>query len=54
MPFIIKLDRKKVRNGDPEKISEIGWFKLNNIPKPLHTGAQYTLRHYKNEFKMYL
>lgn len=52
--FIVQVDRKKVKNNDPEKIAELGWFKLNNLPKPLHTGAQYTLRHYPKEFKMYL
>lgn len=52
--FIVKVDRKKVVNNDPEKIAELGWFKLNNLPKPLHTGAQYTPKHYKEEFKKYL
>ena len=52
--FIIKVDRKKVKNCDQEKIKEIAWFKLSSLPQPLHTGAQYTLTHYKNEFKEYL
>ncbi|PIZ68651.1 RNA pyrophosphohydrolase [Candidatus Roizmanbacteria bacterium CG_4_10_14_0_2_um_filter_36_35] len=52
--FIIKIDRKKVKNNDPEKIAEIGWFKLDKLPKPLHSGAMYTLREYKIVFKKYL
>ena len=52
--FLVKVDRKKVKNNDPEKIAELGWFKLNNLPKPIHTGAQYTLNHYKEEFDKYL
>jgi ADP-ribose pyrophosphatase len=52
--FILKVDRKKVKNNDPEKIAELGWFKLNNLPKPLHTGAQFTLSRYSEEFKIYL
>lgn len=51
--FIVKVDRKKVKNNDPEKIAELGWFKLTNLPKPLHTGALYTLRHYPKEFRIY-
>lgn len=35
--FAAKLDPKKVRIKDKEKIDEIGWFKLNNLPNPLHS-----------------
>ena len=52
--FIVKVDRNKVIIGDPEKMSELDWFKLNNLPKPTHTGATYTLIHYPEEFKKYL
>jgi len=52
--FLVKIDRNKVINNDPEKIAEFGWFKLNKLPQPLHTGAQYTLSHYKKEFEEYL
>ena len=52
--FIVKVDRKKVKNNDPEKIAELGWFELRNLPKPLHTGAQFTLSRYPGEFKIYL
>lgn len=52
--FVLKVDRKKVVNNDPKKIAELGWFKLDNLPKTLHTRAQYTLGHYKEEFKKYL
>ncbi len=52
--FIVKVDRKKVILGVPRKMTELGWFKLSSLPKPLHTGAQYTLSHYPDEFKKYL
>lgn len=52
--FIIEVDRKKVILGVPNKMTELGWFKLEDLPKPLHTGAQYTLEHYNQEFKKYL
>lgn len=52
--YLVKVDRMRVINGDPEKISEIGWFRLNNLPKPLHTGAEFTLKRYGKEFKKFL
>lgn len=52
--FIVKVDRKKVLISDPEKMLKLYWSKLNNLPKPLHTGAQFTLNKYKKEFKKFL
>jgi len=52
--FIIKVDRKNIILGVPKKMIELGWFRLNSLPKPLHTGAKYTLNHYESEFKKYL
>jgi 8-oxo-dGTP diphosphatase len=52
--FLVKVDRKKVVVSDPEKMLELGWFKLNALPKPLHTGARFTLKRYKEEFEKYL
>jgi len=33
----VLVDPKKVKNNDPEKIDEIGWFNINKLPKPLHS-----------------
>lgn len=52
--FIVKVDRKKAILGVPEKMSELGWFKLGALPKPLHTGAALTLTRYKKEFIKYI
>lgn len=51
---IVKVNRVDVVNNDPEKISEMGWFRLDNLPTPLHTGARYTLEKYKANFKKYI
>lgn len=32
-----RVDLTKVKIGEPEKISAIGWFGLNDIPKPQHS-----------------
>ncbi len=53
VPFIIKIDPNKVKNGEPHKIDEIGWFTLDRLPKPLHTGFSYTLEKYSEYFKKY-
>ena len=33
----VLVDPEKVRVGDPEKMDEIGWFSLDNLPEPLHS-----------------
>lgn len=53
IPFFVKVDPKKVRNNDPYSIEELGWFRLDKLPKPLHTGFAYTLNKYKSYFQKY-
>lgn len=33
----VKVDPKTVSIGEPDKIDEIGWFGLNNLPSPMHS-----------------
>lgn len=49
LDFKVLIDRKKVRNGVPEKHLEIGWFKLNNLPKPVHSQFPHFLQKYKSK-----
>lgn len=37
MRFSARVNPEKVVNGDPEKIDEIGWFEVDNLPTPLHS-----------------
>ena len=53
VPFFVKVNPKEVRINEPEKIDEIGWFKLNNLPQPLHTGFQFTINKFKDYFEKY-
>jgi 8-oxo-dGTP diphosphatase len=39
----LKVDPKKVKNGDPVKIEELNWFRLDNMPSPLHSQAMKTI-----------
>lgn len=54
IPFLIKVDISKIVNADPEKIAEIEFFGLDNLPQPLHQGAQATLRKFEKHFERYL
>jgi NADH pyrophosphatase NudC (nudix superfamily) len=33
----VLVDPKEVKNNEPDKIEEIGWFDLENLPTPLHS-----------------
>jgi len=37
LDFKVLIDKDKVKNGEPHKFDEIGWFKLDNLPSPLHS-----------------
>ncbi len=52
-PFFVLVDKKFVKINEPDKIDEIGWFKLNNLPRPLHTGFSGTLKRFIKYFKKY-
>lgn len=49
-PFFIKVKKSEVKINEPDKIDELGWFRLTNLPKPLHSGFSWTLKHYKKYF----
>jgi ADP-ribose pyrophosphatase YjhB (NUDIX family) len=53
VPFFVKVNPKDVKNNEPEKIDEIGWFKLDKLPQPLHTGFQFTLSKFREYFEKY-
>ncbi len=33
----VLVDPAKVKNNDPEKIDELGWFTFDSLPAPLHS-----------------
>lgn len=52
-PFLVKVKPEEAKNNEPEKIDEIGWFKLNDLPEPLHTGLKLALKRFKDRFEKY-
>lgn len=37
LDFKVLIDRSKVKNGEPHKIGELGWFTLDALPSPMHS-----------------
>jgi 8-oxo-dGTP diphosphatase len=53
IPCFVRVDPAHVRNNEPHKIDEIGWFRLDALPEPLHTGFSQTLRRFRERFEKY-
>lgn len=53
VPFFVKVDPSEVRNNEPHKIEELGWFRLDHLPEPLHTGFEHTYTRYRSYFEKY-
>jgi 8-oxo-dGTP pyrophosphatase MutT (NUDIX family) len=51
LDFKVLLDPKQVKNGEPHKFDEIGWFKLNNLPDAKHSQLPLFLEKYKDKLR---
>ena len=49
LDFKVLVDPDKVKNGEPHKFDEIGWFKIDSLPSPLHSQVPNALNLYKNK-----
>jgi 8-oxo-dGTP diphosphatase len=49
LDFKVLVDREKVKNGEPHKFDDLGWFTLNNLPEPLHSQFLNALALYKDK-----
>jgi len=47
--FLVELNRAEVKNGEPHKFDDIGWFRLDALPTPLHSAIPAFLEKYKNQ-----
>ncbi len=54
IPFFVKVNPAEVKNNEPHKIDEIGWFPLDKLPTPLHTGFNFTFTTFRTHFDKYL
>lgn len=37
LDYKVLVDRGQVSNGEPHKFGEIGWFRLDALPEPMHS-----------------
>lgn len=49
LDFKALIDKKKVKNTAPKDHDEIGWFKLDNLPKPVHSQLPKFLKKYRRK-----
>ena len=47
--FRVLVDPKQVKNGEPHKFDEVGWHRMENLPKPLHSQFPAVLKKYKDK-----
>lgn len=48
LDFKVRIDRSKVQNGEPHKLEEIRWFRLDDLPTPLHSQFPHFLEKYRD------
>ncbi|MFA7315383.1 MAG: NUDIX domain-containing protein [Candidatus Paceibacterota bacterium] len=53
LEFLVHVDREKVKNGEPHKFEELGWFTLDNLPSPAHSAQATLLEKFKNNLAKY-
>lgn len=49
--FRVLVDPTAVKNGEPHKFDEIGWFRLDNLPEPLHSQQMPVIELFKDKLK---
>lgn len=47
--FVAEVDRSKVINAEPDSHTEIGWFTLDNLPKPMVADFEKHFVNYSKE-----
>jgi len=47
--YRVLADRDKVVNNEPEKHEELGWYRIDSLPEPLHPTVAAEVEEYKNK-----
>ncbi|HEY4489152.1 MAG TPA: NUDIX domain-containing protein [Candidatus Paceibacterota bacterium] len=48
LDFKVLIDPSTVQNGEPHKMDKIAWFRLDQLPEPLHSQYPYFLEKHKD------
>lgn len=51
LDFKVLVDPNKVKNGEPDKFEEIGWFTFKNLPQNLHSEHAKFFKMYREKLK---
>jgi hypothetical protein len=51
--FVIRVKSSEAKNGEPEAMDEIGFYRLDEFPSPLHPGLEHVLKINQDIFKKY-
>ncbi|MEX2012875.1 MAG: NUDIX domain-containing protein [Candidatus Levyibacteriota bacterium] len=49
LDFKVLVDKDKVKNAEPHKLIEVKWFRLDKLPKPLHSQFPDFIKRYKDK-----
>jgi ADP-ribose pyrophosphatase YjhB (NUDIX family) len=52
--FAVLVNGEDVRNNEPHKLDEIGWFTLSTLPSPLHSMQQSFFDKYADQLRRYI
>lgn len=47
--YKVLVDREKVINNEPDMHEELGWFRLDSLPSPLHSQIPFELQEFKDK-----
>ncbi len=54
IPSFVLINPSEAKNNEPHKIDDIGWFRLDALPHPIHEGFWYAFNTYKKYFEKYM
>lgn len=49
LDFKVLIDRAQAANGEPHKLDEVGWFRIDDLPHPQHSQFPHFLELYKEK-----
>ena len=49
LDFKVRVDRTMVRLGEPDKFTDIGWFRIDDLPTPLHSQMPVFVEKYRDQ-----